>query len=99
MSKQDDFYDKLKESLEVATDFPSEYLFKFIVPTTKNQLSEVKQVFEMSGAVIRTKNSKTNKYVSISISIKMSKESYLCDSFNNTKAGIRISFGRNRIHN
>ena len=71
MSKQDDFYDKLKESLEVATEFPAEYLFKFIVPTTKNQLNEVKQVFDMSGAVIRTKNSKTNKYVSISISIKM----------------------------
>jgi putative lipoic acid-binding regulatory protein len=81
MSKQDDFYDKLKESLEVATDFPSEYLFKFIVPTTKNQLSEVKQVFEMSGAVIRTKNSKTNKYVSISISIRMSSSEAIIEKY------------------
>ncbi len=81
MSKQDDFYDKLKESLEVATDFPSEYLFKFIVPTTKNQLSEVKQVFEMSGAVIRTKNSKTNKYVSISISIEMSSSEAIIEKY------------------
>ncbi len=81
MSKQDDFYDKLKESLEVATDFPSEYLFKFIVPTTKNQLSEVKQVFDMSGAVIRTKKSKTNKYVSISISIKMSSSEAIIEKY------------------
>ena len=71
MSKQVEFYEKLKESLDLSTEFPAEYLFKFIVPTTKNQLNEVKQVFDMSGAVIRTKNSKTNKYVSISISIKM----------------------------
>ena len=66
MSKQVEFYEKLKESLDISTDFPAEYLFKFIVPTTKNQLNEVKHVFDMSGAVIRTKNSKTNKTTKVS---------------------------------
>ncbi|WP_139959149.1 DUF493 family protein [Flavicella sediminum] len=71
MTKQDEFYSKLKESLDTTTTFPTTYLYKFIVPTDKNQLSEVKAVFDMGGAVIKTKNSKNNKYVSISISIKM----------------------------
>lgn len=67
MSKQSDFYAKLKESLDTSSTYPSEYLFKFIVPTTKNQLNEVKEVFNISGAVINTKSSKTNKYVSVSV--------------------------------
>lgn len=67
MSKQSEFYDKLKESLDTSSTYPSEYLFKFIVPTTKNQLNEVKAVFDVSGVVINTKSSKTNKYVSISV--------------------------------
>ena len=71
MSKQSEFYAKLKESLDTSSVYPSDYLFKFIVPTTKNQLKEVKEVFDMGGAVINTKSSKTNKYVSVSIRIKM----------------------------
>lgn len=67
MSKQSEFYAKLKESLDTSSSYPSEYLFKFIVPTTKNQLNEVKAVFDVSGVVIDTKSSKTNKYVSVSV--------------------------------
>ena len=69
MSKQSEFYAKLKESLDNSSTYPSEYLFKFIVPTSKNQLQEVKDIFNIAGAVINTKKSKTNKYVSISITI------------------------------
>tara|TARA_B100000809_G_scaffold144339_1_gene141933 strand:+ start:23597 stop:23878 length:282 start_codon:yes stop_codon:yes gene_type:complete len=67
MSKQSEFYTKLKESLDAESTYPSEYLFKFIVPTTKEQLSEVKEVFNINGAEVKTKSSKTNKYVSVSV--------------------------------
>ncbi|MDG1805967.1 DUF493 family protein [Flavicella sp.] len=67
MSKQSEFYDKLKESLDNSSTYPSKYLFKFIVPTTKNQLKEVKDIFDLPGVVINTKASKTNKYISVSI--------------------------------
>lgn len=67
MSKQSEFYDKLKESLDNSSTYPSKYLFKFIVPTAKNQLQEVKDVFDLPGVVINTKASKTNKYISVSI--------------------------------
>lgn len=81
MSKQDEFYQKLKESLEASTEFPTIYLYKFIVPTSKNQLNEVKSVFEMIGATIQTKNSKTNKYVSISISVKMKSSTAVIEKY------------------
>lgn len=71
MSKEKEFYDKLKLSLDNSTTFPSKYLYKFIVPTSKDQLNEVKNIFDMSGATINTKSSKTNKYVSVSISVVM----------------------------
>ncbi|WP_152287752.1 DUF493 domain-containing protein [Flavicella marina] len=71
MSKQSEFYDKLKKSLDETTTFPSTYLYKFIVPTSKNQLQEVKTIFDISGAVINTKASKTNKYVSVSIRVQV----------------------------
>lgn len=67
MSKQSEFYDKLKESLDNSSTYPSKYLFKFIVPTTKNQLKEVKDIFDLPGVVINTKASRTNKYISVSI--------------------------------
>lgn len=67
MSKQSEFYAKLKESLDNESTYPSEYLFKFIVPMTKNQLAEVKNVFDLPGVVVDTKASKTNKYNSVSV--------------------------------
>ncbi|MGB2129618.1 MAG: DUF493 family protein [Flavicella sp.] len=71
MSKESEFYDKLKISLDASTKFPADYLYKFIVPTSKNQLEEVKQIFDIKGAVITTKTSRTNKYISVSIRLRM----------------------------
>lgn len=67
MEDKDIFYKKLQWQLEETTQFPSDYLFKFIVPTTDNQVDEVKNLFNNNGAVINTKKSKTGKYVSVSI--------------------------------
>jgi len=53
--------------LEDTTEFPSDYLFKFIVPSDENQVNEVENLFNNMGAVINTKKSKTGKYVSVSI--------------------------------
>jgi hypothetical protein len=71
MSDKTDFYRKLKIQLEDTTAFPSDYLYKFIVPTTENQVAEVARVFNNLGAVITTKKSKTGKYVSLSIILKL----------------------------
>ena len=71
MSDKDEFYSKLKIQLDDTTDFPADYLYKFIVPASDNQVAEVESVFNNTGAVINTKNSKTGKYVSVSIILKL----------------------------
>lgn len=71
MSDKDDFYSKLQIQLDDTTDFPADYLYKFIVPTSENQVAEVENIFNNTGAVINTKNSKTGKYVSVSIILKL----------------------------
>lgn len=81
MSKEKEFYDKLKLSLDNSTKFPAKYLFKFIVPTSKNQLNEVKNIFDVSGAVINTKSSKTNKYVSVSIALVMASSDKIIEKY------------------
>lgn len=65
------FYKKLKSQLEDTTNFPADYMYKFIVPATGNQVREVQDVFENKGAVIKTKKSKTGKYTSVSIVLKL----------------------------
>lgn len=71
MSDKDDFYSKLQIQLDDTTDFPADYLYKFIVPASNNQVAEVESIFNNTGAVINTKNSKTGKYVSVSIILKL----------------------------
>lgn len=67
MSKKETFYKDLKVKLEDNTTFPSEYLYKFIVPTTKNQEQEVKAAFAGKKIAVAKKASKNGKYVSLSI--------------------------------
>ena len=71
MSDKKEFYSKLKVQLDDTTSFPADYMYKFIVPTDENQVQEVEDLFNDSGAVINTKKSKTGKYVSVSIVLKI----------------------------
>ncbi|WP_298766586.1 DUF493 family protein [uncultured Polaribacter sp.] len=71
MSNKAEFYTKLKAQLEDTTTFPADYLYKFIVPTTEDQVKEVENLFDNTGAVINTKKSKTGKYVSVSALLKV----------------------------
>ena len=69
--KTEEFYIRLKEELASTSEWPSEYLYKFIVPTDATKIVEVEQAFDNMGAVIKTTPSKTGKYTSISINVTM----------------------------
>lgn len=71
MSDREAFYKKLKSQLDDTTKFPSDYMYKFIVPSAGEQVKEVQNLFDKGGAVINTKKSKTGKYVSVSIILKV----------------------------
>ena len=69
MKDRDNFYKNLKKQLEDTTSFPTDYLYKFIVSSGGNKEALVKDIFEVKGAKITIKKSKTEKYFSISIVI------------------------------
>ena len=71
MQDRESFYKKLKTQLDDTTKFPSDYLYKFIVSAKGNKVEEVQSIFDNKGAVINTKKSKTGKYISISIVMKL----------------------------
>lgn len=69
--KTEDFYVRLKEELQTTAEWPSEYLYKFIVPTEKSKINHIENAFDNLGAVIKTSLSKNGKYTSISVNVTM----------------------------
>jgi putative lipoic acid-binding regulatory protein len=77
----EEFYARLKQELTDSTLWPSEYLFKFIVPSLPGNVEEVEKSFDNMGAVIETTQSKTGKYTSVSINVKMENPQSVIDKY------------------
>jgi uncharacterized protein len=67
----EDFYNRLKEELLENTDWPSNYLFKFIIPSDPAKITEIHTIFDNTGAVIESKQSSKGKYTSISVTVHL----------------------------
>jgi uncharacterized protein len=79
--KTEDFYHRLKEELINSTIWPSEYLFKFIVPTDVDKVKIIETSFDGLGAVIVTNQSKTGKYTSVSVNVTMKSAQSVIDKY------------------
>ncbi len=77
----EEFYKKLREKLEETSIWPSEYLYKFIVPSSNQKIAEVENIFDNMGAVINTKTSSKGNYTSISIHVKMKNPDYVIEKY------------------
>ena len=60
--KTEDFYSRLKEELSNSTLWPSEYLYKFILPSSNSDSARIESEFNDMGAVITTQQSKTSTF-------------------------------------
>ncbi|MDC1327048.1 DUF493 domain-containing protein [Ulvibacter sp.] len=69
--KSSEFYDRLKTQLEQDSDWPSPYLFKFIVPSKLDKIAEIEAAFDDTDAKINTRDSSKGTYTSISIKVTM----------------------------
>ena len=69
--KSREFFERLRAELEKSTQWPSLYLFKFIVPTDRDKILAVENAFNGLGAVITTTKSKNGNYTSVSINVQM----------------------------
>ena len=62
---------KLKIQLLETATWPSEYLYKFIVKSNITKIAKIEALFDNTGAVITTIESKNGKYTSVSINVIM----------------------------
>ncbi len=81
MSKESEFYDKLKISLSETTTFPTRYLFKFIVESSVEKVAEIETIFDNMGAVIDKKASSSAKYTSLSINVTMNSPEEIVEKY------------------
>ena len=79
--KTEEFYTRLREELNNTSEWPSEYLYKFIVPTDLKKIEEVENAFDNIGAVIHTKQSKNAKYTSVSINVMMKSPNHVVEKY------------------
>ena len=84
--KTEEFYQRLKEELVNSTIWPSEYLFKFIVPTDTDKIMIIETSFDGMGAVIETNQSKTGKYTSVSVNVTMKSAQSVIDKYQELSA-------------
>ncbi len=69
--KSKEFYDRLRTQLQDDTNWPSPYMFKFIVPAVAEKIAEIKAVFGGTNADIQTRDSSKGTYTSVSIRVTM----------------------------
>jgi len=67
----DEFYQRLKEELLRTSSWPSDYLYKFIVPTDAEKIKGIQNIFDNTGAVIESKKSSKGKYTSLSVTVHL----------------------------
>lgn len=67
----DEFYKRLKEELLRTSSWPSDYLYKFIVPTDSDKIRAIQQIFDNTGAVIESRKSSKGKYTSLSVTVHL----------------------------
>lgn len=79
--KTEEFYDRLKVELDNSNTWPAIYLFKFIVPTDNEKIKQVELAFDCLGAVIKTTQSKTGKFTSVSVDVQMKDSQEIIDKY------------------
>jgi len=96
LNKREEFYKKLKESLDNTTEFPADYLFKFIVPTNHSNLNIEKENLQKEKEALNKDNIQDIKEindkienVSKKIKIEDEKLAKVDDIFKNTNADIQ----------
>jgi putative lipoic acid-binding regulatory protein len=79
--KSQEFFDRLRTELQTSTEWPSLYLFKFIVPTDREKIEAVENAFNGLGAVITTNKSKNGTYTAVSVNVQMESPDHVIEKY------------------
>ncbi len=66
-----EFYNRLKTQLKDHSSWPSDYLYKFIIPSSLEKLATIEAAFDNTNAIIATRDSSKGTYTSVSVKVKM----------------------------
>lgn len=69
MEKSEEFYAKFKERLNDTTEFPSDFMYKFILPTSLKKMAELQQIFDGTCPNFLTRESKNGNYTSVTVTV------------------------------
>lgn len=67
----EDFYVRLKDELNQSTKWPSEYLYKFIIPNDSVKKEQLIAIFSKKETQTDYRKSSNGKYLSVSIKVTM----------------------------
>lgn len=79
--KTKEFYDRLRDQLKEDTNWPSLYLYKFIVPAELDKIAEIRAIFDDTDAQITTRDSSGGKFTSVSIKVNMDSPQAVIDKY------------------
>ncbi len=65
ITSKEEFYERLKTELEKNHEWPTRYVFKFIVPNDEKKVEELKKHFEDIEYTFKQNYSRNGKYVSL----------------------------------
>ncbi len=65
MDQRKEKYMKLLEQLKIGFDWPTVYMFKFIVPADNSKIAQVENLFNSEEAQVSIRNSSKGNFVSI----------------------------------
>jgi len=80
MKNRDAFYSSLRQKLDEQFSWPSNYMFKFIIPTAGTGENQVRELFGPK-AKIRTKASSKGKFTSVTIEVLMDTPQKVVDTY------------------
>lgn len=66
---QENFYKKLKGELNKVEKFPTNFTYKFIIPTEHKKIAEIQQIFDDANPQFQMRESKNGKYTSVTVVI------------------------------
>ena len=66
MNKRKSFYNRFHNQLLKSAEWPSNYMFKFIIPASEKTKEKLFKLFENKNIVSKIKSSKNGNYLSVS---------------------------------
>ena len=80
-TSEKEFYENLKIKLEETTEWPSDYVFKFILPSHQRSIDRLIAIFDDKNATISTRASSKGKFTSITIRIRLKSPDFVIEKY------------------